>query len=105
MFYPLSRLIICLLVADCGQITLFTGHCTVCVCVCLSVCVFECVWGCGGVGVCVCLNVCGGVGVWGCGGVRVFECVWGCGLRLCSPLVYVQANLGCYGYPMGAWPV
>ena len=21
------------------------------------------------------------------------------------PLVYVHANLGCYGYPMGAWPV
>ena len=36
-----------MLVADCGQITLFTGHlCCVCVCVC------------------VCLSVCGGVGVW-----------------------------------------
>ena len=43
--------------------------------------------------VCVCLSVCGGVGVWA-------KVVFPTGIYM-----YVHANLGCYGYPMGAWPV
>ena len=46
--------------------------------------------------VCVCVCVCGGgggVGVWA-------KVVFPTGIYM-----YVHANLGCYGYPMGAWPV
>ena len=48
-----------LLVADCGQITLFTEHLyCMSVCVCVCVCVCACVSVCVSVCLCVCLCVC-----------------------------------------------